>query len=260
MSYQNIKLEMEDHVALLTICRPKALNALNTQTLMELRQAIQQVVEDEQTYVLVITGEGEKAFVAGADITEMLNLSPEEARRFSELGQAVFQQIEQLEKPVIAAINGYALGGGCELALACDIRLAADTARLGQPEVGLGITPGFGGTQRLPRLVGAAKAKELILTGEMIAAEEALRIGLVNRVYAAEELMARAMEMARTIASKSQLAVRYAKQAIIQGLEASISTALQLEAGAFALCFAHGDQREGMEAFLEKRKPKFTSK
>lgn len=259
MAFENLLLKKEGNVAILSINRPKALNALNTSVLEELNQAINTIEKDEEIYVVVITGEG-KAFVAGADITEMKDKTPEEAREFANLGLEVFRKIELMEKPVIAAVNGFALGGGCELAMSCDIRVAGEKAKFGQPEVGLGITPGFAGTQRLARLVGAAKAKELIFTGDMISAAEAEKIGLVNKVVSQEELMEKAMDLANKIASKGQLAVRYSKKAINRGIETDIETGMALERELFALCFATEDQKEGMTAFVEKRKPNFKNK
>ncbi|EOD00318.1 short-chain-enoyl-CoA hydratase [Caldisalinibacter kiritimatiensis] len=259
MAFENLLLKKEGNVAILSINRPKALNALNTSVLEELNQAINTIEKDEEIYVVVITGEG-KAFVAGADITEMKDKTPEEAREFANLGLEVFRKIELMEKPVIAAVNGFALGGGCELAMSCDIRVAGEKAKFGQPEVGLGITPGFAGTQRLARLVGAAKANELIFTGDMISAAEAEKIGLVNKVVSQEELMEKAMDLANKIASKGQLAVRYSKKAINRGIETDIETGMALERELFALCFATEDQKEGMTAFVEKRKPNFKNK
>ncbi len=205
---------------------------------------------------MVVTGEG-KAFVAGADIVEMKDKTSEEARVFAELGMRLFRKIELMEKPVIAAVNGFALGGGCELSMSCDIRLAGEKAKFGQPEVGLGITPGFGGTQRMSRLVGLAKAKELIFTAKMINAAEAEKIGLVNSVVPQEELMDKVMEMAKQIAQNSPMAVKYAKSAINRGYETDIETAMYIEKDIFGLCFASEEQTEGMTAFIEKRKPKF---
>lgn len=254
-----ILLNKDENIGILTINRPKALNALNSEVLDELNKAIDQVIEDDNIHILIITGEG-KAFVAGADIGQMKDMDVFEAREFAKKGLSIFRKIELMEKPVIAAVNGYALGGGCELAMACDIRIASDKAKFGQPEVGLGITPGFGGTQRLARIVGIPKAKELIFTGETINAEEALRIGLVNKVVAAESLMEEALTMARKIASKGQLAVRYSKVAINRGIETDIETGLAMERELFGLCFATEDQKEGMGAFLEKRSPNFKLK
>lgn len=251
---ENIRLEKQNHVAVLTISRPKALNALNTQTLMELEEAIDMVANDKETYVLVITGDGDKAFVAGADIAEMKDKNVFEANEFGVLGNRVFRKIELLDKPVIAAVNGFALGGGCELSLSCDIRLASENAKFGQPEVSLGITPGFGGTQRLSRVVGEAKAKELIYTGSTIKAEEALAIGLVNKVVSKESLMEETLSMANKIAGNAPIAVRLCKEAINRGMQCDIDTALSYESSVFAQCFASQDQKDAMTAFVEKRK------
>ena len=259
MEFKNIILEKEGNVALIKINRPKALNALNSETLIELDNAISLIEKDNEIYVVVLTGEG-KAFVAGADISEMKDLNPLEGRRFGILGNGVFRRIENLEKPVIAAVNGFALGGGCELSMACDIRLASSKAKFGQPEVGLGITPGFGGTQRLARLVGEGIAKELIFTADIINAEEALRIGLVNKVYQPEELFDQAMNMANKIAKNAPIAVKLCKEAINKGLQIDIDTAIRYEAEAFGMCFSSDDQKEGMSAFLEKRDKLFKNR
>lgn len=259
MEFENLLLKKEGKVCVLSINRPKALNALNTDVLNELNAAIDLIEKDEEVYVVVITGEG-KAFVAGADIVEMKDKNAEEARIFAKLGIETFRKIELMEKPVIAAVNGFALGGGCELAMSCDIRIAGEKAKFGQPEVGLGITPGFAGTQRLPRLVGSAKAKELILTADMINAAEAEKIGLVNKVVPQEEIMNEAMNMANKIASKGQIAVRYAKTAINRGIETDIETGMAIEKDLFGLCFATEDQKEGMTAFIEKRAAEFKNK
>lgn len=257
MEYQNIILEKEDYLAVLYINRPRALNALNKDTLAEIRDAIQNVSSDEAIKVLIVTGAGDKAFVAGADIAYMQPLSAVEGREFSDYGEKTFRMFELMEKPVIAAINGFALGGGCELAMACDIRLAADNAIFGQPEVGLGVIPGFGGTQRLPRLVGEGRAKELTYRANNINAEEAYRIGLVNHVYPAGQLMEEARKMAGEIASKARLAVGFAKFAIGKGMQVDIDTAMSIESDMFGMCTSTFDQKEGMGAFLEKRKPAF---
>lgn len=259
MTLQIIEVEQKEKVGIIKLNRPEALNALNTQMLKELREAVRQLAEDPTVFVLIITGAG-KAFVAGADIAEMKNLGGEEGRKFGMLGQSVFREIESMEKPVIAAVNGFALGGGCELAMSCDLRIASSRAKFGQPEVGLGITPGFAGTQRLSRLVGTAKAKELIYTGDMIDAEEAERIGLVNKVVEPERLIEEVLALANRIAERAPLAVRYAKLAINRGIETDIDTGTQIEADLFGLCFASEDQKEGMGAFLEKRKPTFQGK
>jgi len=255
--YNNITLEYEQSTALLTINRPQALNALNAETLLEIGEAVGEVGKQDKVQAMIITGAGAKAFVAGADIAYMQNLSAAEGRLFGILGQQVFRSIENLPLPVIAAVNGFALGGGLELAMACDFRIASENARFGQPEVSLGITPGFGGTQRLARLVGPGWAKQLIYTGDMIDVELALRIGLVNEVVPQDNLMKRAFELAAKIASRAPLAVRYAKAAINGGLECDIDRGCQIEADLFGLCFATSDQKEGMTAFIEKRKPGF---
>ena len=259
MDFKNLLITKDQNVAILTINRPKALNALNTELLNELDMAFDNLEMDPEVFVIILTGEG-KAFVAGADIGEMKDKSPEEAREFGMLGSKVFRKLELMDKTVIAAVNGFALGGGCELAMSCDIILAGEKAKFGQPEVGLGITPGFAATQRLPRIVGIKKAKELILTGDMIGAEEAGKIGLVNHVVPQEELMTKAIEMAKNIASKGQIAVRYAKSAINRGIETDMDTGNAIETDLFALCYANEDQKEGMAAFLEKRKAEFKNK
>ncbi len=257
MMYKNLILEKEAGLAILYVNRPQALNALNSETLQELKKAVLQVKEDTDIEVLIITGAGDKAFVAGADISYMQNLSAVEGRYFGILGQDVFRTIESLEKPVIAAVNGFALGGGCELALACDIRLASEKARFGQPEVGLGITPGFGGTQRLPRIIGEGRAKELIYSASTINAEDAYRIGLVNHVYPADALLDEARKLANKITANAPLAVRFAKSAMNNGMQTDIDTAMSIEADLFGICFSTDDQKEGMNAFVNKRKPDF---
>lgn len=259
MDFKNLTITRDENVAILTINRPKALNALNTELLNELDKAIDVLKEDSEVFVIIITGEG-KAFVAGADIAEMRDMTPEEAREFAILGSRIFRKIELMDKVVIAAVNGFALGGGSELALCCDIILGGEKAKFGQPEVGLGICLGFAGTQRLPQLVGVKKAKELIFSGGIIGAEEAGRIGLVNHVIPQNELMAKAVEMAKDIASKGQIAVRYAKIAINRGIGTDMDTGNAIETDLFALCFANEDQKEGMTAFLEKRKAEFKNK
>jgi enoyl-CoA hydratase len=259
MNFQNILLEQpEAGIYLLRLNRPKALNALNAATLDELAQATRQVAADERARVLLVTGAGEKAFVAGADIAEMRNYTTEEARAFSEKGMGVMHALEALPMPVIALVNGYALGGGCELAMSCDWILASDRAVFGQPEVNLGIPPGFGGTQRLTRLVGRAKALELLTTARLVRADEALAIGLVNHIYPAPELQEKGLDMARTIAAKGPIAVRLAKQAAQRGQDLDLASACVLETTAFGLAFSTQDRNEGMEAFLEKRPAKFT--
>lgn len=260
MTYENLLLEREERLATLYINRPKALNALNKDTLVELADAIDSISKDDGIDVLIITGAGDKAFVAGADIAFMQNLSAMEGRNFGALGQKVFMAIEKMEKPVIAAVNGFALGGGCELAMCCDFRIASTKAKFGQPEVGLGITPGFGGTQRLPRLVGSGIAKQLLYTADVIGCDEAKRIGLVNDVVEPDELMNTVKAIAGRIISKGQAAVRLCKAAANEGLQTDIDRAMTIEADAFGLCFATSDQKEGMTAFIEKRKAQFTGK
>ena len=250
----NVLLEKKGNIAVATINRPKALNALNSQVLEDLNELVDLVNADEEIRALVLTGAGEKAFVAGADIGEMSTLTKAKGEAFGKKGNDVFRKLETMPIPTIAAINGFALGGGCELSMSCDIRICADTAVFGQPEVGLGITPGFGGTQRLARLVSPGMAKQLIYTARNIKADEALRIGLVNAVYPAEELMAAAEKMAATIAANAPIAVRACKKAINEGLDVDMDAALVIEEKLFGSCFETADQAEGMGAFLEKRK------
>lgn len=259
MNWQNLLWKKEGNIGILSINRPDALNALNSQVLEELYGAIDIISQDDDVHVLILTGEG-RSFVAGADIGEMKDLNPIKAREFAERGIATFRKIELMEKPVIAAVNGFALGGGCELSMCCDIRIASTKAKFGQPEVGLGITPGFAGTQRLSRLVGIGIAKELIFTCDIIGADEAYRIGLVNKVVPPEELIDTAMEMAKKIVQKSQIAVRYAKTAINRGIETDLETGMAIEKDLFGLTFATEDQKEGMAAFLEKRHPNYKLK
>ena len=250
----NILLEKKGSIAVATINRPKALNALNSQVLEDLNELLDLVKADEEIRALVLTGSGEKAFVAGADIAEMSNLTKTEGEAFGKKGNDVFRKLETLPIPTVAAVNGFALGGGCELSMSCDIRICADTAVFGQPETGLGITPGFGGTQRLARLVGPGMAKQLIYTAKNIKADEALRIGLVNAVYPLEELMPAAEKLAATIAKNAPIAARACKKAINEGLEAKMDDAVVIEEKLFGSCFETADQKEGMGAFLEKRK------
>ena len=250
-----IKYETEDRIALLTIDRPKALNALNSSVLEELDQAID-AVDLQEVRALIITGSGEKSFVAGADIAEMNNLTKEEGFAFAKKGNDIFRKIESLPIPVIAAVNGFALGGGCELSMACDIRLCSENAVFGQPEAGLGITPGFGGTQRLARIIGIGRAKELIFSTSNIKAEEAYRVGLVNHIYPVEELLPQAKKLAAKIAANAPIAVRNCKKAINDGLQTDIESAIVIEENLFGDCFETHDQKEGMGAFLEKRKEK----
>ena len=256
----NILLEKKGLIAVATINRPKALNALNSEVLSDLGELVEAVKADADIRALVITGAGEKAFVAGADIGEMSTLTKEGGVAFGKHGNDVFRAIETLPIPTIAAVNGFALGGGCELALSCDIILASEKAKFGQPEVGLGITPGFSGTQRLPRRVGVAKAKELIFSGKMIKADEAEKIGLVNAVYAPEALMDSALEMAKSFTKNAPIAVKYAKACIDRGMQMDIDDGIAVENELFAMCFATADQKEGMGAFLEKRPAAFQNK
>jgi enoyl-CoA hydratase len=257
MPYEHLLVAIDGAAATVTINRPKVLNALNAATLTELGDAMRALQADASVRVVILTGAGEKAFVAGADINELAALTPDAGKAHAELGQRVFELVERLGKPVIAAVNGFALGGGCELAMACTVRLAADTAKFGQPEVKLGLTPGFAGTQRLPRLVGKGRAMELVLGGAMIDAAEAFRIGLVNRVVPAAALLDEARALARAWAANAPVAMRYAMEAIAHGLETSFAEGSFVEASLFGLAFATDDMREGTRAFLEKRTPEF---
>ena len=258
--YQTIKYEVKDKVATVTINRPEALNALNSTVLDELFDVFNVIDKDENVRCVIVTGEG-RSFVAGADIAEMSTLNPVEGKRFAQKGHRVMNFIEKTEKPVIAAVNGFALGGGCELSMSCDFRICSDTAVFGQPETGLGITPGFGGTQRLARLVGPGMAKQMVYTARNIKAEEALRIGLVNAVYPLEELYSAAEKLASQIAANAPIAVRASKKAINEGLDLAMDEAVVVEEKAFGFCFESQDQQEGMGAFLEKRKHEpFTNK
>ena len=260
MKYENLLVSITNRIATVTINRPKVLNSLNKDTLLEVKAAFETLGQDQEVKVIILTGSGEKAFVAGADISFMQPLNAIQRLEFGRLGQLTFMAIENCPKPVIAAVNGFALGGGNEIAMACDLRIASDTAKFGQPEINLGIIPGFGGTQRLTRLVGKTKAKEIIYTGEMIDAAEAYRIGLVNRVVPLAELMTEAQKLAEKIATKSAVALKMAKSAIDIGSETDINTGSIHEAELFGLCFASDDQKEGMQAFLEKRKAVFLDK
>jgi enoyl-CoA hydratase len=253
MTFDNLLLEREAAVAVVTINRPKVLNALNGQTIAELRAAMLALRDDASVRAIVLTGAGEKAFVAGADINELAVLTPTGGKEHARDGQRVFDLIEQLGKPVIAAVNGFALGGGCELAMACTLRLAADTARFGQPEINLGIIPGYAGSQRLPRLVGKGRALEILLGGEMVPAARACEIGLVNRVVPAADLMAEARKLASALASKAPIAVRYILEAVHQGLDMPLAQAQYLETALFGAIASTEDTREGTRAFLEKR-------
>lgn len=254
---ENILVEKQDSIAIVTINRPKALNALNAETLKELELRFSGLENNSAVAAIILTGYGEKSFVAGGDVSDVQKKGPMEARKIALLAQKVLNQIEQSPKPVIAAVNGYALGGGCQLAMSCDIRLASENAKFGQPEINLGIIPGWSGTQRLPRLIGKGRAMELLLTGEMIDAQEALRIGLANKIVPAGELLDDARQLANKIASKSRIATQLCKEAVNNGLEMDIVKAGEYEADLFGLCFSTDDQKEGMAAFLEKRVPDF---
>lgn len=258
VTYTSIELTCADGIATLLFNRPKALNALNTVLLGEFACALEGIRKDESIRVLILTGAGEKSFVAGADISEIATLSPLAAKRFAQCGQEAISALQGLAIPVIAAVNGYALGGGCEMALACDFIYASEKAVFGLPEINLGVIPGFGGTQRLPRLVGANRAKEMIFTGKHLTAAEAREIGLVNRIFSPDELLPAVMETAKLIAGKGKASLCAAKQTVNQGLNADLATGLAIERDAFALCLASPDAQEGTGAFLEKRKPVFT--
>jgi len=257
MSYENLRYEKKNRIGWVTFQRPKVHNALNRRTIEELDSVLNAVCDDSEVRVLILTGAGDKAFVAGADINELAQLTPLTGRETALRGQSIFSKLEKLGKPSIAAINGFALGGGCELALACTLRLASRTAKLGQPEVKLGIMPGYGGSQRLARLCGKSIAQELCLTGEMIPAEEAQRIGLVNHVYEPAELLPAAEALAEKIAANAPLAVRWTMEAIERGGEMPQEEGLALEATLFGLCCSTADMREGTSAFIEKRIPQF---
>jgi enoyl-CoA hydratase len=255
MSFETLLVERDGAVEIVTVNRPKVLNALNSQTISELERVMVEARADNAVRALILTGAGEKSFVAGADINELAVLSPAEGQRHGRRGQAVFDLVEQLGKPVVAAVNGFALGGGCELAMACTLRVAAEHARFGQPEINLGIIPGYAGSQRLPRLVGKGRALEILLTGDMIPASRAYEIGLVNRVVPAAELMAEARKMAAALASKAPVATRYIIEAVNSGLTMPLADAQLLEASLFGLVASTDDMREGTKAFLEKRQP-----
>ncbi len=259
MNYKSLLVEVTEGIATLTVNRPEAMNAMNSSTVQELAEAVRMLSAASEVRAVIVTGAGTKAFIAGGDIAQLKTLDAIGARRLALLAQeGVCNAMEQSPKPFIAAINGYALGGGCELAMSCDIRIAADTAKLGQPEINIGTLPGFGGSQRLPRLVGKGRALEMILTGEMIDAQEAWRIGLVNTVVPLEQLLPTAYALARKCADKSMAALKLCKEAVHGGLEMDLPHACRYEADLFALSFATADQKEGMQAFLEKRKPVFT--
>ncbi len=258
MAYQTLLCEKRNAIAYVTINRPEKLNALNHQVMTELLDCFKNLHTDDEVRVVILTGSGEKAFVAGADINELARQAPVEGKTMAQFGQRVFYLIENLGKPVIAAINGFALGGGCELAMACTLRVAAETARLGQPEVKLGLIPGYAGSQRLPRLIGKSRALELILTGESVPAAEAHRLGLVNQVVPAAELPAAAEKLAQKIIANAPLAIKFALEAVNHGMEMIATEGQILEATLFGLCCTTDDMKEGTRAFLEKRPPKFT--
>jgi len=260
MNFQNIKFDKHDQIATVTINRPEKLNALNMAVMGELRDAFTAIKDDAEVRVALLTGAGEKAFVAGADIAELDKNNPVEAKAYTHKGQAVLDLIENLGKPVIACINGYALGGGCELALACTFRIASENAKLGQPEVKLGIIAGYGGSQRLPRLVGKGPALQILLTGEQISAQEALRIGLVNEVVPLAQLLSRGEEIAKKIIANAPLAVQYTLEAVNKGMEMPLAEGLFLEATLFSVACATEDKKEGTSAFLEKRAAAFKGK
>ncbi len=257
MEYKNLLFAVEDGVAIITFNRPKALNAMNSETMKELYDAVIRCKNDETVKAIILTGSGEKAFVAGADISEMKDLRPKEALAFMELGHETLRALETLPKPSIAAVNGFALGGGTEISMACDMRFASETARFGQPEILIGLIPGWGGTQRLPRLVGMGRAKELIMGGGQIDAKRAYEIGLVNQVFPADQLLDAAKKFAKKLAGMPGFAIKMAKHSINYGYDLSLDNANRLETECCAQCFSTDDQKEGMAAFLEKRKPNF---
>lgn len=255
--FENLKFEKKNQIAYITVARPKVLNALNSATIMELQSAFLMVRDDDDVRVAILTGEGEKAFIAGADINELATQGPVQGKEYAQRGQAVFDLIENCGKPVIACVNGFALGGGCEVAMACTLRIASDNARFGQPEVKLGILPGYGGTQRLPRLVGKGRAMQVLLSGEMLSAQEAYRIGLVNEVVPLGELLAYAEALAAKIIANGPLACKYVIEAVNKGMEMTLQEGLFFEASLFGVCCSTEDKDEGTKAFLEKRAPQF---
>lgn len=257
MSYETITYEVEGNIAIIRFNRPKVLNAINRTVVVELKDAVEKVAADKSIKVLILTGTGDRAFISGADIAFMRNFTPLEGRAFSNEGKEVLFQLESLPIPVIACVNGFALGGGLEVAMACDFVYAADSAKLGQPEINLGIIPGFGGTQRLARLVGKAMAKELCMTGAMISAQEAKDIGLVNKVFPREQLWEETTKVAKVLASKGRVSLRAVKDSIERGLEQDLRSGCYQESDAYAICLSSEDAKEGMGAFLEKRKPEF---
>jgi enoyl-CoA hydratase len=258
--YTNVLLEKRNHIAVLTINRPKALNALNQHTLIDIKAAVEEVRDDNEVSVLIMTGAGEKAFVAGADITFMVEMTAMQARAFGQLGGEVTNLIESMPKPVIAAINGFCLGGGCELAMSADFRICSDKSKFGQPEVGLGVTPGFGGTQRLPRIIGKAKALELMLTGDFMGAEEALQYRLVSKVFPREQVLAEAEKFAARLAKGAPIAMKAILRAANEGLETTLVEGIKIEQEGSAACFASEDAKEGSMAFLQKRPAVFKGK
>jgi enoyl-CoA hydratase len=260
MTYDHIVVETAEGISTITFNRPKALNALNSSLLNEFDHALLEIAGNEDIRVLVLTGTGEKAFVAGADITELARLDTLSAKVFISKGLRIINTLAELPIPVIAAVNGFALGGGLEISMACDFIYASSTARFGQPEINLGLIPGYGGTQRLPRIIGIGQAKELLLTGRMVSAEEAHRLGIVNRVLAPEALMGEVMATAREMAMKGKVALRAIKQAVNNGLNVDLASGLRIETDAFCLCMASSDAKEGTSAFLEKRKPEFNGR
>lgn len=259
MAYKNIIVEKKEGIGTIKINRPQVLNALNRETIMELSKAVEELGKDKKIKVAILTGEG-KAFIAGADIGQMKDMSPLEAKEFAEMGHGMLMKIENSRLPFIAAVNGYALGGGCEVLMACDICIAAKSAKIGQPEINLGVHPGFGGTQRLPRLVGRMKAKELLLTGDSLDGAEAYRIGLANMLVEDDELIEQAENIAKKIASKSPIQTAFIKSLVNKGVDIDLNSACSLEISYFASGFSTEDQKEGMSAFLEKRKPNFKGK
>ena len=257
MEYKNIIFKIKEQIATITFNRPKVLNALNEVSLKEFSHAIDEVALDEDIRVLILTGAGDKSFVAGADITEFLKFNDLKAKIFSEMGHGIVSKLQELPIPVIGAVNGFALGGGCEVVIACDFIYASENAMFGLPEINLGIIPGFGGTQRLPRLVGKNRAKEMIFTGKMISAAEAHAMGLVNKVCVQDQLMDEVLNVAKLIVSKGKISLRAAKQAINAGMDVDLNTGCRIEIDAFAICLASSDAKEGTQAFLEKRAPDF---
>jgi enoyl-CoA hydratase len=257
MAYENIIYQVEEGIATITFNRPKALNALNAALLEEFSEALDEIAADEDIRVLVLTGAGDKSFVAGADINELATFNSLKAKNFAQKGHAIIAKLQQLPITVIAAVNGFALGGGTEIAIACDFIYASENAKFGQPEINLGLIPGFGGTQRLPRLIGSNLAKELIFTGKMVSAAEAEKIGLANKVLPQDQLLEETLKTAQEIASKGEASIRAAKQAINFGLNTDLATGIQIEIDGFAICYASSDSKEGTSAFLEKRKAQF---